>query len=211
MPIIEQLLILALIGTILSLDVTLAGQLLLSRPIVVLTLIGFFMSDPLAGFTLGVILELVCADMIPLGVVIPLDTAVMSTVAGGVFFMGNISTAPQTMTAALVFAFVAGVVFRWYDLWFKKKSSVVFSHLCETQAYLDKVITFVIVSNVFVTMLRNFVFLVIALGVTCYTADAILMILPVWMLKGLVIFDKILPVFALSLALSSFRTAKAGA
>ncbi|MFH1282935.1 MAG: PTS sugar transporter subunit IIC [bacterium] len=197
---VEQILLISLIGSVFSLDVTFVGQMLLSRPLVLLTVFGFCFNAPVEGFTLGVILELICIDMLPLGVVIPLDAAIMSSITAGVFFIGVASPVVHNKTIAILFAFIVAMSFHVYDLWFKKKSSIFFDYFQAIYKHLDRAVTGVIVGNIIIIVIRNFVFIALSLGFACFLRDIIFTFLPDMILNGFIAFDVFLPLLSLVIA-----------
>jgi mannose/fructose/N-acetylgalactosamine-specific phosphotransferase system component IIC len=54
-------------GAIVSLDLVSVGQFMLARPLVAGTVAGVILGDPLAGGTVGAILELFALDVLPIG------------------------------------------------------------------------------------------------------------------------------------------------
>jgi mannose/fructose/N-acetylgalactosamine-specific phosphotransferase system component IIC len=208
---IEQLLIITAIGTILSIDVTLAGQFLLSRPIVVLTIIGFYIGDPVTGFVLGVFLELLSSDMLPLGVSVPLDTAVMATVAAAAYFLGDLHNGLKIKSAALLLGMIAGVLFRKYDLWFKKKASGIFNHLREYSQEIDKTIELAIIFNIALTLIRNFVFMFVFAAAAIFVKDLLFSGASQELLKSFYYFDRILPYLSIAVMLSAVKHKRFGA
>jgi mannose/fructose/N-acetylgalactosamine-specific phosphotransferase system component IIC len=64
-----ELAVLLLWGTVVGLDLVSVGQTMVSRPIVAGTVSGLILGDPVAGATVGVILELFALDVMPVGTV----------------------------------------------------------------------------------------------------------------------------------------------
>ena len=202
---IEQLLVITLIGTVLSIDVTLAGQFLLSRPLVVLTIIGFYAGNPAAGFVLGVLLELLCSDMLPLGGSVPLDTAVMSAVAASSYFLGESYEGLNIRSVPLLMALISGIKFRGYDLWFKKKASGVFFYLQEISKYLDKTIELAIAVNIFLTIIRNFIFMIIFSALAVFIKNMFYLNAHQSLIRSFIYFDGMLPYLAVAVILSAVK------
>ncbi|MBE0594415.1 MAG: PTS sugar transporter subunit IIC [Gemmatimonadales bacterium] len=55
-------------GTLVGLDLATVGQVMIARPFVAGTVAGMILGDPLAGGTVGMVLELFALDVLPVGV-----------------------------------------------------------------------------------------------------------------------------------------------
>lgn len=77
----ETVVIASLLGGLLSLDVLVAFQFMLSRPLVAATLTGAALGEPGAGLCLGSVMELIWAGALPVGSVVPPDFCVASVFA----------------------------------------------------------------------------------------------------------------------------------
>jgi mannose/fructose/N-acetylgalactosamine-specific phosphotransferase system component IIC len=64
---IEQFGLLLLWGTLVGLDLATVGQTMIARPLVAGTVAGLILGDPLAGGTVGMVLELFALDVLPVG------------------------------------------------------------------------------------------------------------------------------------------------
>lgn len=76
--IIESVFIFALIACICSTDITAFGQFMICRPIFCAPLFGFLMGDISLGLWIGMIVEMVWINAIPMGVAVPVDTSSIS-------------------------------------------------------------------------------------------------------------------------------------
>jgi mannose/fructose/N-acetylgalactosamine-specific phosphotransferase system component IIC len=105
---IENVLILALIAALCALDVTAFGQFMICRPIFCAPLFGYLMGDINTGLWLGMIIELVWINSLPLGVAVPVDitsVSVLSTFWACKFFTGSQSAAIWGLFLAVPFAY----------------------------------------------------------------------------------------------------------
>ncbi|MDI6757205.1 MAG: PTS sugar transporter subunit IIC, partial [Endomicrobiia bacterium] len=68
----------ALVSALLAMDAVVFGQFGFSRPIVCGPVAGFLVGDPLMGLRVGVILELIWINTIPIGTTLAPDVAVAS-------------------------------------------------------------------------------------------------------------------------------------
>jgi mannose/fructose/N-acetylgalactosamine-specific phosphotransferase system component IIC len=67
--VIENWVWLLLWGTVVGLDLVSVGQVMFARPLVAGTVAGMIVGDPIAGGTVGVVLELFALDVLPVGAV----------------------------------------------------------------------------------------------------------------------------------------------
>ena len=80
-----ELIPLALLGGVLGLDVVSFPQAMISRPIVAATLAGAFVGDAASGLLIGVVLELIALDTLPLGASRYPEWGSASVVGGALF------------------------------------------------------------------------------------------------------------------------------
>ena len=76
--IIENTALLALITALCSMDITAFGQFMICRPIFCAPLFGFLMGDITTGLWIGMIVEMVWINAIPMGAAVPIDIASIS-------------------------------------------------------------------------------------------------------------------------------------
>jgi PTS system mannose-specific IIC component len=108
-------LLLALLAALISLDVTAFGQFMISRPIVVGPLFGYLLGDIKTGIWLGMIVEMVWVNVIPMGASVPPDTtaiAILATIWG----LRAMPHQPSAMVLALALAVPAAILFRLVDV-----------------------------------------------------------------------------------------------
>lgn len=79
--IIESIFILAFIATLCSMDMTVFGQFMICRPIFCAPLFGYLMGDISTGLWIGMIVEMVWINAIPMGVAVPVDVSSISILA----------------------------------------------------------------------------------------------------------------------------------
>lgn len=109
---------LAALAAVISLDITAFGQFMISRPIVVAPLFGYLAGDIKTGLWVGMLVELVWVNAIPMGAAIPQDimsVAILSTLWGLKTFGGQRSA----MVLALVLAVPAGILYKHIDILFR--------------------------------------------------------------------------------------------
>ncbi len=105
----EQLIAFSLIGAVLSADITMFGQFMISRPIFCGPLFGYILGDIHTGLWLGMIVEMMWINEIPMGVSVPVDLTVMTSTAviwSCHFFRGSQEAAVFSLAAAIPFAYL---------------------------------------------------------------------------------------------------------
>jgi len=127
MPVLDTHLVLAvvgiaLLGGLIGLDRTAAGQFMVSEPIVAGPLTGWLLGDPIAGIIIGVILELVWVLDMPIGAFVPADATISAVSATAIAALGSTGSAPLPvigfsilLTAAMVPAtmWADGLIRHW--------------------------------------------------------------------------------------------------
>ena len=99
-----DLLWLSLLGGWVATDSTSFGQFMVSRPIVAATLAGWIVGDPLAGATLGVVLEAFHLNVLPVGAARYPEAGPAAVVAGAAY--GIAGASPGAMLIVIGFALV---------------------------------------------------------------------------------------------------------
>jgi mannose/fructose/N-acetylgalactosamine-specific phosphotransferase system component IIC len=105
---IENIFILALIASICALDVTAFGQFMICRPIFCAPLFGYLTGDIYTGLWLGMIIELIWINSLPLGVAVPVDivsVSILSVFWACKFLHGSQSAAIWGIFFAVPFAY----------------------------------------------------------------------------------------------------------
>lgn len=79
----------SIIGGIIGLDRTAAGQFMISQPIVAGPLIGWFLGDVITGLIVGAVLELLWVMDMPIGTFVPADSTIAAVWATAVSIIGS--------------------------------------------------------------------------------------------------------------------------
>lgn len=77
----EHIILFSIIGAILSADITMFGQFMISRPIFCGPLFGYILGDIHTGLWLGMIVEMMWINAIPMGVSVPVDLTMMTSLS----------------------------------------------------------------------------------------------------------------------------------
>jgi mannose/fructose/N-acetylgalactosamine-specific phosphotransferase system component IIC len=105
---------------LLALDHIAVGQFMVSRPLVVGPVIGWFWGDPAMGLFAGVIVEFLWVHVIPVGLW-PIDTSAVTALA---VTWGALSDAGRPgLVVALALAVPFGILIRWGDIWTRRQNS----------------------------------------------------------------------------------------
>ncbi|MBD3271345.1 MAG: hypothetical protein GF384_02255 [Elusimicrobia bacterium] len=197
----EEFLILALIGGLISLDVTVLGQWMVSRPLVSGVIIGTLLGDTWAGFKVGVIIELVWVNVIPVGVAIPLDVSVVSILASSWFLIAN-RVSMAALVLGITFAIPAGMLFKMIDVEMRRRNVFMIHHV-DTWVKNGKEnrIPLLIYVGIILTFLRSFVFLYGMLYVGWLIIAYLIGVLPTSLLQGLRFASEVLPLLGIVIAL----------
>ncbi len=76
-------------GALVGLDRTAVGQFMISQPVVVGPVTGWFLGDPVAGLIIGAVLELIWLLDLPVGTFVPADTTVVTVSATAIAVLGS--------------------------------------------------------------------------------------------------------------------------
>ena len=107
-----ELLPLALLGGVLGLDVVSFPQAMVSRPIVAATLSGAFVGEAVNGLLIGVVLELIALDTLPLGASRYPEWG-SASVVGGALFASHAAHPPGALAAALLCTLAVAWIGGW--------------------------------------------------------------------------------------------------
>jgi len=105
----EHIIIFSIIGAVLSADITMFGQFMISRPIFCGPLFGFLLGDIYTGLWLGMIVEMMWINEIPMGVSVPVDLTMMTSLSviwACSFFKGSQEAAIFALSVAIPFAYL---------------------------------------------------------------------------------------------------------
>jgi PTS system mannose-specific IIC component len=113
-----DIVLLAFIASVICLDITSFGQLMISRPIVCAPVFGYLCGDIKTGLWVGMMIELLWVSFIPMGAAIPHDNmsiAVLATVWG----LRSFPDQKGAIMLALIFSVIVGILFRRFDIWMR--------------------------------------------------------------------------------------------
>jgi mannose/fructose/N-acetylgalactosamine-specific phosphotransferase system component IIC len=184
---------LALLAALVSLDVTAFGQFMISRPIVVKT-----------GIWLGMIVEMIWVNVIPMGASVPPDTTAIAILAM-VWGMRSMPNNPSAMVLALVLAVPAAVLFRLIDVaqrylhvriarWVQEGDASGLEHRVSIGVYVGLSLFFT----------KAFIFYVALMYAGTLLTRTVFMRLSYGAISGMGIAWRVLPVIGLAFMLKNF-------
>lgn len=201
----EQIIIIALIGGLISLDVTVLGQWMISRPLVSGMIIGTYLGNPWAGFKVGVIIELLFINVIPVGVAVPLDASVVAVLSAAWYMLVN-DVSMAAMVMAVCLAIPAGILFKTIDIGMRRRN-VFMVHWVDSwvKRGKEKRIPLLIYIGIVLTFMRSFIFYSIMLFPGCFIINYLIEHLPTQMLQGLRLSSEVLPLLGIIVAIKSIH------
>ncbi len=197
-------LFLAFLAALISLDVTAFGQFMISRPIVVGPLFGFLLGDMKTGIWLGMIVEMVWVNVIPMGASVPPDTtaiAILATVWG----MRALPYHSSAMVLALALAIPAAILFRLIDVAQRYLHVRIARWVQEgTAENLEKRVSLGVSAGFMLFFLKAFVFYALLIYPGTILTREIYMHLSPGMIRGLAEAWRVLPLVGLAYLLRNF-------
>lgn len=198
-----ELLTVSIVGGILTLDSTVFGQFMISRPIVAGPVIGWLCGDVKTGIIVGAMIELLWIGVVPVGVGVPPDSAIVCIVASAI----AANKEPSAAAIAVILSVPLGIIFKRLDIAHRKWNRV-FLPVVENGIKNGRyyILTFVIWSGVFLSYLKSFLFLFICLflfNIILFHILPFVISVPE-LVKGLQVFMFALPVLGLASFLASF-------
>jgi mannose/fructose/N-acetylgalactosamine-specific phosphotransferase system component IIC len=101
----------ALVGGLIGLDRTAAGQFMISQPIVAAPLVGWLLGDATAGLIIGAMLELIWVLDMPVGSFVPADATISAVTATAIAALTCPGGAPRSVLGFCILLSVGTVPF----------------------------------------------------------------------------------------------------
>jgi PTS system mannose-specific IIC component len=200
-----DILIYAIIGAFLTLDITAFGQLMVSRPIVCAPLFGYLTGDVKSGLWIGMIVELVWSRAIPMGAAIPHDTTAIAILS--VLWGRNAAIDGKWVyVLALMLAAPSGQISRKFDIWVRTLNTGVM-HWVERGIISNKEsrISKGIFIGVLLFFMKSFIFYLILIPLGNYVMLYLMPYVNIYVREGLNLSWKVLPLTGLAVALVNFH------
>lgn len=106
---ITDFILLSFLAAVFSADITMFGQFMISRPIFCGPFFGFLTGDIHTGLWIGMIVEMIWVNAIPLGCAVPVDLTfmtILSVIWSTLLFQGSQEVAMFSLALAVPFAYI---------------------------------------------------------------------------------------------------------
>lgn len=207
-------LLISLIGGIISLDITACWQVMISRPIVIGPVVGILCGDLTLGLSLGVIMELLWINTLPLGASIPVDAAATTVVA--VAIAAYVRQWDHTLLSGaivlgILFALPFGAVFKRLDIFTRRYNNklVYVADTLAKKGALTQIQLLVLVA-ILLIFLKYFLFYFICIRAGIYFFRTLLPAIPSLLLAGLGQAHVLLIALGLAVVFDTFKLRKTG-
>ncbi|WP_374128914.1 PTS sugar transporter subunit IIC [Candidatus Endomicrobiellum agilis] len=204
----ENIVFLAFIAALCTVDIIAFGQFMICRPIFCAPLIGFFMSDISTGLWIGMIAEMIWINAIPMGVAVPIDASpigILSTFWVCKYFMNSQEAAIWGLILAIPFAYL----YRGIDI-SGRNFNIKIMHWVEKGIQNEKYgrINLGIIVGVFFFVARAFLFYVFAMVVGGWIYKGIYLQFPEPILIGFKKAWYLLPIAGLGMVIYNLTNVK---
>jgi PTS system mannose-specific IIC component len=204
----ENIIFLAFIGALCSTDITAFGQFMICRPIFCAPVIGFFMGDISVGLWIGMIVEMLWVNAIPMGVSIPIDISlisILSTFWVCKYFTGSQEAAILGLILSVPFAYL----YREIDISGRNFNTKIM-HWVEKGITKEKYcyIAAGVFIGLFLFIARSFLFYVFAMIVGGWIYLGIYLQLPELVLSGFRKAWYLLPIAGFGMVIYNFKSVK---
>ena len=195
--IIENVFILAFIAAVLTADMTGFGQFMICRPIFCAPVFGYLSGDFFTGLWIGMIVEMVWTNAVPMGASVPPDLcaiSVLSVLWANKYFPGLTSAA----VLALGFALPFGYLCRGVDIIGRKVNARIMRWLERgVEAGKYSRISLAAYGGLILFVLKFFVFYLLAMPIGGWVYAALYLKAPFFVLIGLAKAWFLLPILGL--------------
>jgi PTS system mannose-specific IIC component len=203
--IIESTIILAFIAALCSTDITAFGQFMICRPIFCAPLFGYLMGDITTGLWIGMIVEMVWINAIPMGAAVPIDIASISinaTFWACKYYPGI----QEAAICALIFSIPFAYFYKEIDIGGRNRN-IGLMRWVERGIHEDKAwrINAGIFFGLFLFVLRAFIFYLIVMFLGGVIFQLIYLQMPVFVIAGFKKAWYLLPVLGFGAVLYNFK------
>ncbi|MDR3253878.1 MAG: PTS sugar transporter subunit IIC [Endomicrobium sp.] len=205
---VENIVLLAFIASLCSADTAAFGQFMISRPIFCAPFIGFLMGDIGTSIWIGMIVEMIWINAVPMGVALPIDTSAIS-ILSVVWVCKYFKESHRAAIWGLVLAVLFAYLYRTIDI-YGRKLNIKIMHWVEKGIRYGKYgrIDMGVIVSLFFFVARSFLFYVFAMIIGGWIYKAVYFQFPEFILLG---FEKawyILPIAGFGMAIYSYRNIK---
>lgn len=208
-----QILLVSFIGGIVSLDVMTVWQIMISRPLVTAPIIGWLCGDMWVGLIIGIILELIWINILPLGAIIPPDVSATAIMATAQAIIAKQLLPYQNSDVIIMLAVMCAVplggLFKRVDIglrWFNRN----FAHWIDKYADEGNITGIELVTrlSIVTVFVKTFIFYVIGIWLGVRLISGITPLLPLSVKEGLRLSRTLLPALGFAAVLDIFGTKK---
>jgi mannose/fructose/N-acetylgalactosamine-specific phosphotransferase system component IIC len=205
---IESTIVLALIAAIFTTDMTGFGQFMLHRPIFCAPVFGYLTGDVVAGIWLGLIIEMIWINAVPLGASLPPDISAISILTvfwANKYFPGLSSAGIFALSMAIPFGYLC----KYIDKLGRKINTGLMNRLEKQieQGKFNKV-NKAIFTGLLLFILKFFVFYIVAMIFGGIAFSEFYLTLPVFVLNGLSRAWFILPLLGFGTVVYNFAAVR---
>lgn len=205
----QEIILTAFCGSLLCLD-RVFMQAMISRPVVIAPLIGFFLGNLYAGLMIGAIIELIWIDRLPIGAYIPPNDSLTAVLATAIALIAGPATAggvtPQIIALSVILSIPCGSLAKQMDVMITRSNNAL-----SDQALRDALENNLraIERKSYLGLLKVFLFY----GVFLLAAQTVLIPLVIWgyphlnepLLKALSVTYYFLPLLGIAVALNMLK------
>lgn len=159
-----EFLFVALVASVVQLDVLVFGQFMIHRPVVVGPIIGWLLGIPQYGLLIGIISELIYISVIPVGIKVPPDATVST-----VFTVMSYKLTGGCLSTSILIGIIIGILYKQLDLFTRSISSMVLGWVDTAKdEVLIRRINLLVVYGIVTTYIKTLLFYLIMFPVVSY-------------------------------------------
>ena len=203
--IVENIVILALIAALCSTDITAFGQFMICRPIFCAPLLGYLAGDINTGLWIGMIVEMVWINAIPMGAAVPVDISMISAIST-IWTCKYFPGIHEAAICALAFAVPFTYFYKEIDIG-GRNFNIKIMKWVERGVLQGKEwrINAGIFAGLFLFLLRAFVFYLFALILGGLVFEIVFLDMPAFVISGFRKAWYLLPILGFGAVLYNFR------
>jgi mannose/fructose/N-acetylgalactosamine-specific phosphotransferase system component IIC len=200
-----QFLFLALFAGMIHLDTMVFGQFMISRPIVVGPLVGYFLNSVETGFLIGVIVELIYISIIPVGIKIPPDataTTILAVMCSNIIECNGIG-----LSISIFLGTIFGLLYKFTDIQIRTLNNAYLSWVDTAKPeYVERRINLLVHYGILISFLRTVLFYLIVFPMMYFLIKNLCIILQGSIIKKSVEnIVYILPAIGIGIGIAHFR------
>ncbi|MFH1784410.1 MAG: PTS sugar transporter subunit IIC [bacterium] len=206
---IDQIVLISFVGSFISLDVMTIWQVMISRPLVTAPVVGWILGDMGTGIIIGIMLELIWINVLPIGTVIPPDVSTSAIIATAQAVLTKQFLPYQHMDVlimiAVMWAVPLGVIYKKIDIWLRWFNRH-FAHQVDSFAQSGNTIGIEFITRMSIAAIfaKTFVFYVIAIWLGVQLTVKVVPVLPHNVKMGLELARSLLPALGFAAVLDIF-------